>query len=110
MSREVIVAVTCVVVAICMTLFTVVSYLKDATLEDIRVDAYKLFLKAENGFKGTGKGKQKMEWVVKAINGVIPNWLKMFVSDDMLKELLQTWFDNIKDLLDDGRINKSTEV
>ena len=110
MSKEVIVAITCVVVAICMTLFTVVSYLKDATLEDIRVDAYKLFLKAENGFKGTGKGKQKMEWVVKAINGVIPNWLKMFVSDDMLKELLQTWFDNIKDLLDDGRINKSTEV
>jgi hypothetical protein len=90
MSREVIVAVTCVVVAICMTLFTVLSYLKDATLEDIRADAYKLFLKAENGFKGTGKGKQKMEWVVKAINGVIPNWLKMFVSDDMLKELLQT--------------------
>jgi hypothetical protein len=110
MSREMIVALTCVVVAICMTLFTVVSYLKDATLEDIRADAYKLFLKAENGFKGTGKGKQKMEWVVKAINGVIPNWLKMFVSDDMLKELLQTWFDNIKDLLDDGRINKSTEV
>lgn len=110
MSKEIIVAITCVVVAICMTLFTVVSYLKDATLEDIRVDAYKLFLKAENGFKGTGKGKQKMEWVVKAINGVIPNWLKMFVSDDMLKELLQTWFDNIKDLLDDGRINKSTEV
>ena len=110
MSREVIVAITCVVVAICMTLFTVASYLKDATLEDIRVDAYKLFLKAENGFKGAGKGKQKMEWVVKAINGVIPNWLKMFVSDDMLKELLQTWFDNIKDLLDDGRINKSTEV
>lgn len=110
MSKEIIVALTCIVVAICMTLFTVVSYLKDATLEDIRVDAYKLFLKAENGFKGTGKGKQKMEWVVKAINGVIPNWLKMFVSDDMLKELLQTWFDNIKDLLDDGRINKSTEV
>lgn len=110
MSREIIVAITCVVVAICMTLFTVVSYLKDATLEDIRVDAYKLFLKAENGFKGTGKGKQKMEWVVKAINGVIPNWLKVFVSDDMLKELLQTWFDNIKDLLDDGKINKSTEV
>lgn len=110
MSKEIIVAITCVVVAICMTLFTVVSYLKDATLEDIRVDAYKLFLKAENGFKGTGKGKQKMEWVAKAINGVIPNWLKIFVSDDMLKELLQTWFDNIKDLLDDGRINKSTEV
>lgn len=110
MSKEIIVALTCIVVAICMTLFTVVSYLKDATLEDIRVDAYKLFLKAENGFKGTGKGKQKMEWVVKAINGVIPNWLKIFVSDDMLKELLQTWFDNIKDLLDDGRINKSTEV
>jgi hypothetical protein len=110
MSREMIVALTCVVVAICMTLFTVLSYLKDATLEDIRADAYKLFLKAENGFKGSGKGKEKMEWVFCAINSVIPNWLRLFISEDMIKELLQTWFDNIKDLLDDGKINKSTEV
>lgn len=109
MSKEIIVAITCVVVAICMTLFTLYIYFKDATLESLRADAYTLFLKAENAFAGTGKGKQKMDFVVNAIKNVMPNWLKLFVSDEMLRELLQMWFDNIKDLLDDGKINDSAK-
>jgi hypothetical protein len=50
-----------------------------------------------------------MDFVVNAIKNVMPNWLKLFVSDEMLRELLQMWFDNIKDLLDDGKINDSAK-
>jgi hypothetical protein len=110
MSKEIIVALTAVIVAICMTFVTLYIYFKDATLDSLRADAYTLFLKAENTFAGTGNGKEKMDFVVNAIKHVMPKWLKLFISDEMLKELLQMWFNNIKDLLDDGKINDSAEV
>lgn len=110
MSREIIVVLTAVIVAISMVITTLYLYLKDATLESVRFDAYKLFVKAENKFKESGKGKEKMQWVFTTIRELMPGWLKVIISEDTLKALLQTWFDNIKDLLDDGKINKSTEV
>lgn len=110
MSREVIVALTCVVVAVCMVITTLYLYLKDATLESVRLDAYKLFVKAENKFKESGKGKEKMQWVFTTIREFMPGWLKVIISEDALKALLQKWFNNIKDLLDNGKIDKSTEV
>lgn len=109
MSKEIIVALTAVIVAICMTVAMLYTYFKDATLESLRADAYTLFLKAENTFAGTGKGKQKMDFVVNTIKYVMPKWLKVFISDEMLRELLQMWFNNIKDLLDDGKINDSAK-
>lgn len=110
MSREVIVALTAVIVALCMTVATLYFYFKDATLETIRVDAYKLFLKAENRFKTSGAGKEKMQWVFNTIREIMPSWVRIFVTDELLAELLQQWFNNVKDLLDDGKINKSAEV
>ena len=109
MSKETIVALTAVIVAICMTVAMLYIYFKDATLESLRADAYTLFLKAENTFAGTGKGKQKMDFVINAIKHVMPKWLKLFISDEMLRELLQMWFANIKDLLDDGKIKNSAK-
>ena len=33
--------------------------------------------------------------------------IQLFVSESMLKEAVQLWFDSIKDLLDDGKLNNS---
>ena len=108
MSREMVLSIICLVVAVILFVFTVCSYFKDAKIETIRRDAYTLFLRAENMFKGSKRGQEKMNWVIKQIHDIIPNWLRFFVGEEELKEMLQVWFDCIKDLLDDGKYNKST--
>lgn len=66
---------------------------------------YKLFLRAEHEFKESHAGKQKMKWVVSKARGMLPVWVQMIITEDMFENIVQYWFDGIKDLLDDGRLN-----
>ena len=84
-----------------------VEYLKAKTLDDIRVDVYRLFLKAEHNFKESHSGKQKMKWVISKARGLLPVWVQMIVTEEMFEGMVQFWFDGIKDLLDDGKINNT---
>ena len=83
-------------------------YFRNRTLEEIRADVYQLFLKAEQNPEFTKKGKQKMKWVLSQARGLLPDWLKAFISDAFLEDIVQFWFDSVKDLLDDGKLNKSS--
>ena len=98
-----------ILTAIFVVLFavSVVAYCKERTLDEIRKDVYKLFLKAEHEYKESGQGEQKMKWVIGRARLLLPDWLQLIVTEDMLKRLIQIWFDGIKDLLDDGKINNS---
>lgn len=87
----------------------VFSYLRNRTLEQVRGDVYRLFLKAEHSFKESSAGKQKMKWVVQQARKLLPGWLQVVISDATLEKVIQTWFDGIKDLLDDGKVNGSQE-
>ena len=40
----------------------------------------------------------------------MPKPIQLFVSESMLKEIVQLWFDGVKDLLDDGKLNNSEDV
>lgn len=40
-------------------------------------------------------GKEKFEWVVENGYGLIPPWLKLFVTKEMFSVIVQTVFDNI---------------
>lgn len=82
-------------------------YLRNKTLEEIRYDVYQLFLEAEHMYEETGAGKEKMEWVINHARCLLPEWLQMFITEDFLYGVLQKWFDAVKDLLDDGKLNKS---
>lgn len=83
------------------------SYFKNRTLEQVREDVYKLILKAEHTYKESSAGKQKMKWVVQQARKLLPGWLQAVISDTALQKLIQVWFDEIKDLLDDGKVNGS---
>lgn len=87
--------------------FMVVKYFKTRKLEEIRADVYKLFLKAEYAWNGSGQGDARMKWVVQKARSLLPKWLGFIISEDMLRKIIQFWFDGIKDLLDDGKINQS---
>lgn len=82
-------------------------YLRDKTLNDIRADVYQLFLKAERNPNFTKQGKQKMKWVLSQARMLLPKWAQVLISDAFLENIVEAWFRAIKDLLDDGKYNKS---
>lgn len=108
MSKETLVAVVCVIVAIIAVCITVYLYIKDNTLEGIREDAYQLFLRAEHELEDK-IGLEKMQWVLSQIRSLMPYWARFFITDATMKYVVQMWFDAVKDLLDDGKYNKSTK-
>lgn len=92
----------------CLLGFVMVEYVRAVGLDRFREDVYKLFLEAEHAYWETGSGKLKMEYVVQKARSRLPAWLKFFLTDKILEEIIQSWFDMVKDLLDDGKINRSS--
>ncbi|MEQ2711424.1 hypothetical protein AAAU51_09580 [Anaerostipes amylophilus] len=84
-----------------------IDYITKKGLEGIRLDVYKLFVEAEKTFKASKQGQQKFDYVIHMARGLLPKPIQLFVSDNMLKEIVQLWFDGVKDLLDDGKLNNS---
>lgn len=82
-------------------------YIRDKTLSDIRADVYQLFLKAEHNPEFVESGKQKMKWVLSQARMLLPSWLQVFITDTFLEKVIEGWFRAVKDLLDDGKMNKS---
>lgn len=98
-----------VVIAILLivTIVVVIQYIKQKGLNGIREDVYQLILRAEHMYNESGAGKQKFDWVIQQARELLPKWLQMLVPESALKNLVQKWFDGVKDLLDDGKVNNS---
>lgn len=107
---DTIIMILVIVVAAAVLIAGLYVYLRDRSLVEIQADVYQLFLKAEHNFKYTGAGKQKMKWVVSRARGLLPEWLQLIVTEEFLHTVIQLWFDAVKDLLDDGKYNKSVEA
>lgn len=84
-----------------------IDYITKKGLEGIRLDVYKLFVEAEKTFIASGQGQQKFDYVIRLARSMLPKPVQVFVSEKMLKEVVQLWFDGVKDLLDDGKLNNS---
>ena len=67
------------------------------------------YCEAEHAFKESGSGKQKMKYVVSQARKLLPSWLQYFVTDEFLESVIEKWFQAVKDLLDDGKLNGSEE-
>lgn len=85
----------------------VYAYFKNKNLDAVRKDVYKLFLEAEHIMKESKAGRQKMKWVLSRARLLLPKWLQVIISDDTFNKIVQIWFDQVKDLLDDGKLNDS---
>lgn len=90
-----------------LTLVIVYQYAKMKGLEGIRKKVYDLFLRAEKRFTESKQGEQKLKWVVQQARGLLPRWLQVVISEEALMTIIDWWFREIKDLLDDGVINGS---
>ena len=96
-----------IAILVIVTIVAIVQYIKQRGLDGIREDVYQLILRAEHMYNESGAGKQKFEWVIQQARGLLPKWLQVLVPEGVLRNLVQKWFDGIKDLLDDGKVNNS---
>lgn len=109
MSINTIITIVVAVLALLGAAVIAYLYLRDKTLEDIRGDVYTLFLQAEHTYLETGAGRQKMKWVISQARGLLPSWARVIVTDTLLEKVVENWFCAVKDLLDDGKINRSVK-
>lgn len=76
--------------------------------EKIRHLAYKLMLLAERTFRDED-GKIKFDFVARIVYKNLPAWMKIFIKEEDISNLIQKWYDAAKDFLDDGKIDNSTK-
>lgn len=108
MNTTTIVSIAAVVILAILVGVLIYLYIRNRTLDEIREDVYNLFLLAEHKFK-SGEGQLKMDYVIRMARNLLPPWAQLFITESMLKTVIQLWFDSIKDLLDDGKYNGSAD-
>lgn len=89
-----------------LMVLALIEYVKMNTMEKIRADVYQLFLDAEHEYKQE-ENQKKFNEVIKLARSMLPAWAGMFLTDKFIRVTIQFWFDGIKDLLDDGKLNSS---
>ena len=98
------------IVGIVIAVFLIVKYIRHLGLESIRERVYKAFLDAEHEFQH-GDNTEKFEYVINIAKSAIPAPFNLFITESLLRRVVQAWFDLVKDLLDDGKFNgTSTDV
>jgi hypothetical protein len=73
---------------------------------ELKQDILKLILLAEKKY-GDDEGNLKFQWVADRVYNVLPAPFKFFFNSKDLEDLIQSVYNNAKDLLDDGEINNS---
>ena len=97
-------------VGVAIAVFLIVKYVRHIGLEAIRERVYKAFVEAEHEFQ-QGENTEKFEYVINIARTAIPTPINLFITESLLRKVVQAWFDLVKDLLDDGKLNgTSTEV
>lgn len=109
MTINTIVTIVFIVATVAVLAGGIYLYVRDKTLNEIRADVYQLFLEAENNPTYHKNGRQKMKWVLSRARSLLPNWAQIFITDAFLEKVVEGWFRAVKDLLDDGKLNKSAE-
>ena len=105
MTINMILTIALIVITLVIMGFGFYFYLRDKTLDGVRADVYQLFLKAEHNPEFSESGKQKMKWVLSQARMLLPTWIQVFITDAFLEKVVEGWFQAIKDLLDDGKLN-----
>ena len=64
----------------------------------VRSSALSLMLSAER-LLATEQGQLKMEWVFREASASIPVWMRPYLTEDRLREILQDLYDNAKKMI-----------
>ena len=100
-------AIIFLVIVLALVIFLIVKFVQYVGLEKIRKTVYNLFIEAEHEFQ-YGENEQKFDYVVQLARSAIPRPFNLFITKKLLIKVIQLWFDLCKDLLDDGKLNTSS--
>ena len=103
-----ILAIIFIVIVVALAIFLMVKLIQKVGLEKVREVVYKGFVEAENEFL-YGENTEKFDFVVDLAKKSIPLPFSLFITDTLLRKVIQLWFDLCKDLLDDGKLNSKKE-
>ena len=99
-----VIAIVFVAIVASIAVFILVKVMQRIGLERIRRIVYDGFVEAEHEFL-YGENTQKFEYVVQLARSHLPMPFSLFVTESVLRKVIQLWFDLCKDLLDDGKFN-----
>lgn len=73
---------------------------------------YALMLQAKRMAKDAvlGSGQEQEEWVVKKAMQFLPLYLRITISEEIVREVVKWLFIKLKDYMDDGSINNSINI
>ena len=103
-----ILAIIFIVIVVALAIFLMVKLIQKVGLEKVREVVYKGFVEAENEFL-YGENTEKFDFVVDLAKKSIPLPFSLFITDTLLRKVIQLWFDLCKDLLDDGKLDSKKE-
>jgi hypothetical protein len=75
--------------------------------DELRKIAFRLIRQAEKTITGTKMGRERFNHVLDQLYNTLPAWVRFFVPKLTLERKLQEWFEEVKDYLDDGKMNGS---
>lgn len=101
-------AIIFLVIVLAVVIFLAIKAIQKIGLEKIRGYVYQKFIEAEHEFQ-YGDNQQKFDYVVQLARGAIPAPFNLFITEKLLRKVIQLWFDLVKDLLDDGKMNGTGE-
>ena len=101
-----VVAVIFIAVVVAVAIFLFVKAMQKIGTDKICLYAYRWFEEAEDEFNH-GENTEKFEYVLNLAKSTIPSPFNLFITERLLRKVVQLWFDLCKDLLDDKKINGS---
>ena len=103
-----VIAIALLVVITAVICVITVKIMQTIGMEKVRKKVYDAFCEAENRFM-QGQNEEKFEHVVSVIKPIIPAPFNFFITEKFLRKVVQLWFNLVKDLLDNGRVDSSVK-
>ena len=69
----------------------------DGWLSEMKNKSASYIAKAEETFAGTQRGGEKFAWVVDSLWSWLPHQMRLFITKDMIGEIVQATFDSMAD-------------
>lgn len=97
-------AIIFIAIVVIAAVLLLIKVIQSIGLEKVRKIVYDGFVEAEHAFKH-GDNSQKFDYVVQLARSSIPQPFNMFITEALLRKVIQLWFDICKNLLDNGKID-----
>ena len=108
MITEFLISNASIIISILIILVAMIGLVLSKKWAELRAEAYKLVIQLQ-ALGETKEGKEKFEMGLDRLYSLIPIGFRSFITKDSIAKLLQKCYEELKDYLDDGILNKSNK-